>query len=176
VRRITSIFIISIFIYNSFGFLALHPLLSIYYKNLGMQQANTPSKEELVELFVFNKEDLLGQKIDFRWIHSREFKYDGEMYDVVKKVEDDKQVFLYCINDAREKNLEEEFEKVFNENSSENKQRPVTYNHFNILLSEPVQSEQIGYALVYEFEFNYLRTDSYNSPYLEIPSPPPRIV
>lgn len=175
-RRIASIFIISIFIYNSFGFIALHPLLSIYYKNLGMQQVIKPSKEELVELLVFNKEDLIGHKIDFRWIHSREFKYNGEMYDVVKKEEDDKQVILYCINDKKEKNLEEEFEKVVNKNSSENKQRPVTYYNFNIVLSEPVQSEQIGYALVYEFEFNYSRTDSYNSPYLEIPSPPPRIV
>ena len=141
-----------------------------------MQQANKPSKEELVELLVFNKEDLLEQKIDFRWIHSREFKYNGEMYDVVKKEEDDKQVFLYCINDEKEKNLEEEFEKAVHKNSSENKQRSVSYNYFNILLSEPVQSEQIGVALVYECEFNYSRTDTYNSPYLEIPSPPPRIV
>lgn len=175
-RRITSIFIISLFIYNSFGFLALHPLLSIYYKNLGMQQADKPPKEELVELLVFNKEDLLGQKIDFRWIHSREFRYNGEMYDVVKKEEDDKQVFLYCINDEKEKKLEEEFENTVHKNSTENKQRPVTYNHFNILLSEPVQSEQIGTALVSECEFHYWRTDSYNPPHLEIPSPPPRLV
>ena len=156
--------------------MALHPLLSIYFKNLGMQQADKPSKEGLVELLVFNKEDLLEQKIDFRWIHSREFKYNGEMYDVVKKIEDDKQVFLYCINDEREKRLEKEFEKVVQNNSTENKQRPVKYNHFNILLSEPVKSEQNSIALVYKCEFNYSRTDSYNSPHLEIPSPPPRLV
>ena len=141
-----------------------------------MQQANKPSKEELVELLVFNKEDLLGQKIDFRWIHSREFKFNGDMYDIVKKEENVKQLFLYCINDTKEKKLEEEFEKVIHKNSTENKQRPVTYHHFNILFSEPIQSEKNSIALVYECELYYWRTDSYNSPYLEIPSPPPRIV
>jgi hypothetical protein len=175
VRRVTSIFVISLFIYNSFGFLALHPLLSIYYKNLGMQQANTPSKEH-VEILVFNKEDLLEQKIDFRWIHSREFKYNGEMYDVVKKIEDNKQIFLYCINDEKEKKLEEEFERGVHKNTSENKQRPASYNHFNILLSEPVQSEQTGIDLVQEYEFKFWLTGSYSSPNIEIPSPPPRIV
>ena len=148
----------------------------MHYKNLGMQRAEKPSEDELIELLIFNKDDIEKNRIDFRWIHSREFKYNGKMYDVVKKIEEDKQLFLYCINDEREKKLEEEFEKAVNKNSTENKQRPVKHNHFNISLSEPVQSEQIGYALVYEFEFNYSRTDSYNSPYLEIPSPPPRIV
>ena len=88
----------------------------------------------------------------------------------------DKQLFLYCINDTKEKKLEEEFEKRVHQNSSENKQRPTVNNHINILLSEPVQPEQIGIALVYECIFNYGRTDFYNSPYLEIPSPPPRLV
>jgi len=154
----------------------VHPLLSMYYKHLGMQQTENPSDEELIEILVFNKEDINARRIDFKWIHSHEFKYNGEMYDVVKKIEDNKQIFLYCINDEKEKKLEEEFEKVFNKNSSENKQRPVTYNHFNILLSEPVQSEQTGIDLVQEYEFKFWLTGSYNSPHLEIPSPPPRIV
>ncbi|MGB5528731.1 MAG: hypothetical protein WBQ32_02075 [Ignavibacteriaceae bacterium] len=141
-----------------------------------MQKAAKPSKEECIELLVFNKEDLLEQKIDFRWIHSREFKYNGEMYDVVKRAEDNKQIFLYCINDEKEKKLEEEFEKGVHKNSSENKQRPTTYNHFNILLSEPVKSEQTGIALVQGYGFKFWLTVSYNSPNIEIPSPPPRCV
>ena len=175
-RRIVSILILSLFIYNTIGFLAVHSLLTLYYKYLGMQQAEKPSEEELIELLVFNKEDFLGQKINFRWIHSREFKYNGDMYDVVKKEENDKQLFLYCINDTKEKKLEEEFEKRVHQNSSENKQRPTVNNHINILLSEPIQPEQIGIALVYECIFNFWRADFYNSPYLEIPSPPPRLV
>jgi len=142
-----------------------------------MQQAENPSEEEFIELLVFDKEDINTREIDFQWIHSSEFKFNGDMYDVVKRAENDNQLFLYCINDTKEKELEWEFEKRVHKNTSEDKQRPATNScYYKILLSEPVQSEQIGTALIYECEFHYWRTDSYNSPHLEIPSPPPRLV
>jgi hypothetical protein len=148
----------------------------MYYKHLGMQQTENPSDEELIEILVLNKEDINARRIDFKWIHSHEFKYNGEMYDVVKKKEAGKQIFLYCINDTKEKELEREFENRVHSNSKDDKQRPTTNNYNFVSLSEPVQSEEIGIALVYECKFNYWHTDSYNSPHLEIPSPPPRIV
>ena len=52
-----------------------------------MQRADMPSEEEMIELLIFNKEDIENNKIDFRWIHSREFKYNGDMYDIVTKEE-----------------------------------------------------------------------------------------
>jgi len=140
-----------------------------------MQRADMPSKEEMIELLIFNKEDILEGKNDFRWIHSREFKYKGDMYDIVKKDENDKQLIVYCINDTKEKKLEEEFEKKVHKNSSEDKQRPTTNNYNFVSISEPVQSEQIGKTPVIEKVLNYWRTDSYKSLFLEIPSPPPRL-
>ncbi len=95
-----------------------------------MEQANKPSKEEMIELLIFNKKDIQEGKINFRWIHSREFKYNGDMYDIVKKEETDRQLFFYCINDTKEKKLEEEFEKRVHKNSSEDKQRPLQIKTF----------------------------------------------
>lgn len=174
-KKITSILILSLFIYNTIGFLALHPILSIYYKYVGLEQANKPSEEELIERLIFNKEDIQKGKIDFRWIHSREFKYNGDMYDIVKKEETDKQLIVHCINDTKEKKLEEEFEKRVHKNSSEDKRLPVKINIINSLFSEPIQSEQIKNDLVYEQSFNNWRTDFYQSLFLDIPSPPPRL-
>ena len=140
-----------------------------------MQQADKPSKGELIEFIVFDKDDILNGKVNFRWIHSREFKYNGDMYDIVKKEETDKQLIVHCINDTKEKKLEEEFEKRVHKNSLEDKQRP-TINNFNNSISEPVLSENFGTAQICEVVFNYLRTDSYRSLYLDTPSPPPRFV
>ena len=165
--------ILSLFIYNTFGFLAVHPILSIYYKYVGMEQANKPSKEEMIELLIFNKKDIQEGKIDFRWIHSREFKYNGDMYDIVKKEETDKQLFFYCINDTKEKKLEEEFEKRVHKNSLEDKQRPASNNFVSI--SEPVQPEKIGNSLACKCTFSFWLTEFYQSLNLDIPSPPPRL-
>ena len=147
----------------------------MYYKHLGTQRAEKPSEEEMIEMLIFNKEEILEGKIAFRWIHSREFKYNGDMYDIVKKEENEKQLIVYCINDTKEKKLEEEFEKRVHKNSSEDKQRPATSNYNFVSLSEPVQSEQISIAPAYEMVFSYWRTDSYKSLHLDIHSPPPRL-
>lgn len=146
----------------------------MYYKNLGLQKIEKPSEGELIEFIVFNKKDIAENKIDFKWIHSREFKYNGEMYDIVKKEENDKQLFLHCINDKKEKRLEEEFAKKVQDNSTNSKHRQVS-NHLNILLSEPAQTDNISVEPVCEFYFYKLLTDCYNSINLDIPSPPPRV-
>jgi hypothetical protein len=174
-KRITSILILSLFIYNSIGFLAIHPFISMYYKYVGIQRADMPSKEEMIELLIFNIEDIENNKIDFRWIHLREFKYNGDMYDMVTKKETAEQLIVYCINDTKEKKLEEEFEKRVHKNSSEDKQRPTTNNYNFVSISEPVQSEQIEIILAYNSVFSYWRTDSYKSLHTDIPSPPPRL-
>ena len=161
------------FIYNSFGFLAVHPLLSAYYKNLGMQKIEKPPEEEPIEFLAINKKDLAENKIDFKWIHSREFKYNGEMYDIVKKEENDEQLFLYCINDKKEKKLEEELAKKIQDNSANGKRWQLS-NHLNILLSEPVHTDKINFEPVCEFNFINKHPNDYNSINLDVPSPQPR--
>jgi hypothetical protein len=167
------IVILLLFIYNSIGFLAVHPLLSMYYKNLGMQKIEKPAEEELIEFLIFNKIDIADNKIDFKWIHSREFKYNGDMYDIVIKEENDKQLFLYCINDKKEKKLEKEFAKKVHDNSTNSKYRQLS-NHLSILLSEPIHKDKVSFEPVCEFNFYNRLTNCYNSINLDIPSPPPR--
>jgi len=112
----------------------------MYYKHLGMQRVEKQSEEEMemVEFLVFNKEDILQGKIDFSWIRSQEFKYNENMYDIVKKAENDKQIFLYCINDTKEKKLENEYDKRVDENTTDKKQKPNDSNPFTSIFSEPV--------------------------------------
>jgi len=147
----------------------------MYYKYLGMMRADMPSEEEMIELLIFNKEDIENNKIDFRWIHSREFKYNGEMYDIVTKEETDEQLIVYVINDTKEKKLEEEFEKRVNKNATENKHIPSIVK-YSSAISEPVQFNQVSFILEYRSIFYSWLNNSYRSPYLDIPSPPPRIV
>jgi hypothetical protein len=174
-KRIVTILILSLFVYNTFGFLAIHPLLSKYYKYLGMMRADMPSEEEMIELLIFNKEDIEQGRIDFRWIHSREFKYNGEMYDIVAQEETDEQLIVYVINDTKEKKLEEEFEKRIHKNATENKHIPSIVK-YSLSISEPVQANQFSFILNSRSMFYCWLKNSYKSPYLDTPSPPPRIV
>ena len=139
-----------------------------------MEQADKPSKEEMIEILIFNKEDIQKGKIDFKWIHSREFKYNGDMYDIVKQEEVDGKLIVHCINDTKEKKLEEEFEKRVHKNSSEDKQRPASSNFSFVSISEPVHTEKPFNLITNESTFSYRLTEFYKSFNLDIPSPPPR--
>ena len=176
IRKILSILILSIFIYNTFGFLAVHPVLSIYYKYLGLQKTNVHSEEEIIELLVFNKEDIINGKINFQWIHSRKFRYNNDLYDIVEKRETKDKLIIYCINDTKEKRLEEDFEKKVQKNSLEDKQKPVTNILKFVSISEPVQSERATNSLVKTSSFSSLSNEFYQSNNLDIPTPPPRLV
>lgn len=148
--------------------------MSMYYKYMGMLRADMPSEEEMIELLIFNKEDIEKGRIDFRWIHSREFKYNGDMYDIVNKEETDDQLIVYVINDTKEKKLEDEFEKRVHKNSTENKHLPLIIK-YSLSISEPVQSNQISFIFDQQSTVDCQFYNSYNSLHLDIPSPPPRL-
>jgi hypothetical protein len=156
------------------GFLAIHPFMSMYYKYLGMQQADKPSEKELIEFLVFNKDDILNGKVNFGWIDSREFEYNGDMYDIVKKEENDKQIFLYCINDSKEEKLDKEFSKNVEETTTNKKQKPNDNNPIKTLISEAVclVSSKLMDADNLAYMPNYFRT--YSSIWKEIATPPPK--
>ncbi len=139
-----------------------------------MLRADMPSEEEMIELLIFNKDDIEKGRIDFRWIHSREFKYNGDMYDIVNKEETDNQLIVYVINDTKEKRLEEEFEKRVHKNSTENKHLPLIIK-YSLSISEPAQSNQISFIFDQQSTFDCQFVNSYNSLHLDIPSPPPRL-
>lgn len=46
------------------------------------------------------------------WIHAREFRYKGEMYDVVTKVASGSKIRLYCVRDMKEEILIAAFDKI----------------------------------------------------------------
>jgi len=49
----------------------------------------------------------------FQRIHSREFRYCGKMYDIIKEVKKGSTTTFYCINDKKEEELMESISKYF---------------------------------------------------------------
>jgi hypothetical protein len=154
--------------------MAVHPILSFYYKYLGMEQADKPSKEEMIELLIFNKEDIQKGKISFKWIHTREFKYNGDMYDIVKMEETNEQLIVHCINDTKEKKLEKDFEREFENNTSNKRQKSENNNPFKTLITEAVSESvsKLSEGKKLKYGFNYF--ESYKPNYMEILFPPPK--
>jgi uncharacterized protein YwqG len=148
--------------------------MSKYYKSLGMLRADMPSEEEIIELLIFNKEDIENNKIDFRWIQSKEFKYNCDMFDIVKKEERQGKLFLYCINDSKEEKLNKEFSKNVEETTANKKEKSENNNSLKTLSAEPVI-----YLVFKQVNTGNQRYNNYNNTvqiqtWGDVPTPPPK--
>jgi len=173
-KKIPAIVILFAFVMSSFGFILLQPFLISYYKYLGMKRAGFPSEEELIEYVIFNKDDIKYKRINFQWVHSKEYRYNGDMYDIVEKSEDDSLFYFYVINDTKEKELEEIFSKKVEENSSSSKQNKNENNILKILFSELLKNRKSMPDDNSELKYNFLFTNDYISAWQDVPTPPPR--
>jgi len=174
--RKTTIFIVVVFIYNTFGFLLTQPLLSSYFEYIGTLKAENPSEEDKIELIILKKEDIRLNKNNFKKIGSKEFLLNEKYFDIVKQEDRDSLIYFFCISDERENALEKDLRDRVDENSLNKKQKPSHNNNPNTVYSEPVC---------------YLTLDQINSPgsiyrsnksvhYLQIcgdiQTPPPRSI
>lgn len=136
------------------------------------EAANPP--EELIELIILNKEDILSGKINYQRIHSREFRLNGSMYDIVKEVDRDSVIYFYCINDKKEEALEKEFHKRVDENTANKKQRTNDNNPLKTLISEPVCYLTIKQTDTETLTFKFQYEGSYLPVWGDILTPPPK--
>jgi hypothetical protein len=175
VKKTISILLTILFLYSAVGFLAVHSFLSNYYKELGIQKIEEIAEADEIQILVFDKSDIQNSKIDFMWIHSAEFKYNGDMYDIVKKEENENQLILYCLNDSKETKLEKDFERELDNSTTNKKQNSGDNNPFNTLNSEAVGESALNFPDITKtsYGFNYIK--NYVPICAEIPSPPPKL-
>jgi hypothetical protein len=176
IKRKTAFFLTLVFIYNTFGFLFIQPLLSIYFQHIGIQKAAEPSKEDTIELIVLKKDDIFLKKINFERIGSREFKLNNSMFDIYKEVEQDSFIYFYCISDEKEEELENEFQKRVEENATNKKQNPKDNNPYKILFSELVRYSNLNQMNPCPSVYKCYDKQMYFQICEDIPTPPPRSI
>jgi len=175
VKKTISILLAILFLYSTVGFLAVHPFLSNYYKELGIREVKEITDTDEIQILVFNKWDIQNSKIDFNWIHSDEFKYNGDMYDIVKKEENENQLILYCLNDSKETKLEKDFECEFDNNTTNKKQNSGDNNPFKTINSEAAGETATNASDVKKMSYGFNYIKNYIPICTEIPSPPPKL-
>lgn len=144
----------------------------MYYKKINIIRIQESDEKTSIELLILNKDDMTKGKTDFYWIHSSEFKLNGVYYDLIKQLQNENLLFLFCICDINENRLEDEFETHLRKNLLTDKQLPLQGD----AISEFTQSEYIELLLFPIVTLNRLMSASFSSFQCEVPSPPPRLV
>ena len=168
-KKILSILLVFVFFYSIMGF----------YLNFQIEQFRI--KEEVKEKIISNMPDkeLTLIKITSRendqiiWMEEgREFKYEGNMFDVVKIKKNKDTTYYYCVSDVKESKLLVHLDKLVKEQTDNSQSRTnQKKQEINYLLHEILFTQCLtGTPVLY---FNY--PSAYKSIDSDILSPPPRI-
>ncbi len=123
-KKIVSFTAVILLLFNTGGYIIIYQQLIILNRyNIQSEIENDEINEELMQLS-FKKSDMENGNIDFNWKHKREFRYNGEMYDVVEKTETQDSISFYCYRDIKEKKYEENFDKHYENENGNEKQIP----------------------------------------------------
>ena len=132
-------------------------------------------REEL-ELIKLTKQEA---QEDLRWEHSKEFEYNGEMYDIVETIEKGDSIFYWCWWDYEETQLNKQLDSVLalaykkDHRSHRNQERMAVFyksvyffDSHEIKLAEATELENppVGYFRIFQ------------SHSLSPPVPPPEVV
>lgn len=175
-KKTLSILFLFIFTYNLIGYYTVFKVLQYQVRD-GVKQRikqSVPDNEfVLISVSIADNNSLIWTK------PNKEFRYKGEMYDIVKQETKEDVILYYCIHDFKESklfaNLDEHIQRHIADNPKQRKEaenilkrlaKDYFFQVFTInRLSELLQN--IEYKI-------YLQT--YNSICLEILIPPPKLV
>jgi hypothetical protein len=117
------------------------------------------------------------QKGQLEWEHSKEFEYQGEMYDVVYKKETGDSLFYWCWWDHKETQLNRQLAsltRILLDSDTKRKESSSRITFFFKSLYSDANKDRERVALEDPLEFHEIYSKSWKSLTLSPPSPPPR--
>ena len=115
-KKLLISFILLIFIFNLFGYyIPYYAVLSLIRAEMSEKAVDFRDEDAFTKIS-FDVSEVLKQVVWTR--KGKEFKYNNEMYDVVKAEINKNKVTYYCIHDKDEKELTQIFDTLLRKNSS----------------------------------------------------------
>lgn len=167
-------FIVSVLVFNSNGYLLLYITSTHFVKKLVIKKLSNHESDHEIILLSISKKDIQSKKVTFEWIHSKEFRFNGKMYDIKKNLSDNDSLRFYCYYDDKENLLEELFYKYSDSEKESNKHR----NSINLIsfLSLFLSDDRC-------LEINFTGTklisvtvNQFTEPLIDVPTQPPQFL
>jgi diacylglycerol kinase family enzyme len=172
-KRTLSILIIFVFVFNFGGFyLIIKAKQYAIRKEVKRKIKRGVPDNELIPILVNHKNEA---KLD--WKHSKEFRYNGEMYDIVQQEKNtDGSITYYCIWDSLESEVFNDLDKLAAKETDKQNRGIIELLKTNHLF---IQTSHNKYDAEITIDLYALNTMYSNkrimAVYLEIDNPPPEV-
>ncbi len=157
-KKIITFLVLIIVLISTVGYIFLLKInLYIIHKEVKYELMSQNNYEKSIILTIpISQQNPINSFIE---IHSREFRYKGEMYDVISRYDSADVTVFRCIHDIEESNLFNVFTEILKINKSEGHQSRLKYfpNVFNFYFFEisninfKILSNEIIDLIIYKF-------------------------
>ena len=173
-KKPVALFLLILFSFNSVGFYLVFGI-QLYNLKAGVEREIAAGSFNYQLLTITSNSK---NATEFHWKNSREFKYQGKIYDVVETVQIDASTTNYvCKKDSEESDLFDALEKQLQKNSKRDKRGQKTGKSLhkvffkNIAINIPRNTLKIEVS-----KMSFSGSILYNAPGISISSPPPQLV
>lgn len=104
-KRATAILFLSLYAYNFAGYIALFSFLQHRIRTEVKAKIKSSVPADELVLLAFSAEALKDESSSLQWLDDREFRYNGNMYDIVRSYTRADTTFFLCLNDIQEEKL-----------------------------------------------------------------------
>ncbi len=172
-KKICAIFLLFSLCFNGTVYYIIHKQLQKQIrKEIKAKIKQQVPQDELVS--IMHSPENAGE---FYWIHSREFRYKGTMYDIVSVKQVSETILIYnCVTDHQEtllfKNLGKYVNNTMNANPANSRANNLLSNFFSSMYPPVINSRLL---ILDAKEISWIiQTSRYQSPYLQVSSLPPK--
>lgn len=173
-KKILSIFLLSVFLFDLFGYFPLFKIAQykIQKEVKKLLKGSIPENEQVVITVLSKKINNLDWEKE-----GKEFRYNGTMYDVIKTETKGKFVYYHCINDKQETQLFVHLEDLVNQQMNNDKS-PIGKTAKNIakMFSAFKYIHSSGFIFTPNYSYiskNFFYSTFFHPVFLEVFIPPP---
>ena len=175
-KKYISLFLVIMLILNAGGYFFIYLGLLSNFKSEASKRINDFIDDSEMTLIKVPNGDYAAMNI--HWTEDNEFEMDDEMYDVFKTENINGVVFLYCLSDKNEDNLNIAFSHFIDQFSKQGDRNLIsTILNIYLALSTPALAPDISFSIFQNdyTEFIPIYKSLYESISISITTPPPRV-
>jgi hypothetical protein len=174
IKKIIVVLLTSLLIYHSGGFILIYTPASFLIKKITKELIRSEMIDFPVVKFSFSLEEINSGIEGLHWVHEKEFRYNNNMFDIIKKETIGDKVIFYCFADTKEDLLETSFEVHF-QNGKETKSLDSNSHKINLLsLSDIITQPANCRSLILVVESSMpATTENELTSFLDVLTPPP---
>lgn len=162
-----------ILFHSEFHFILFKGLEVKYKREIKTQIKSGIPEDKLIE-FVFHKSIVNNEIKNFKWIKNYEFRYEGEMYDIIKTKVIGDSIYYSCYHDLKESALFSNLHKHLLDFISTNKaNKKEILNIIHDYSKFYVSYDLSFFAVFTSFQFSTINCFNIKPTIFEVISPPP---